>query len=155
MQPPIGVRYFALRVLAMTVLVSGSGAAGAQNAAAPGTYQDLVALFKDWRAFEQPAMRDGAPDYTTETLARKLRELKTYQARLDAIKPGGLSVAQQVDYELVRAEMNGFDFNVRVLKSWARDPAFYKSIWTEQSDTPAHEGPTHHGIVEEIGRAHV
>ena len=56
--------------------------------------------------------------------------------------------AQQVDYALVRAEMNGFDFNVRVLKSWARDPAFYKSIWTEQSDTPAHEGPTHHGAVE-------
>lgn len=148
MQFQFRVRSPVLRVLAMTVLVSASGAASAQNAAAPGTYQDLVALFKDWRAFEQPALRDGAPDYTAETLARKLQELKTYEARLDAIKPGGWPIAQQVDYELVRAEMNGFDFNVRVLKSWARDPAFYKSIWTEQSDTPAHEGPTHHGVVE-------
>ena len=44
--------------------------------------------------------------------------------------------------------MNGLDFYLRVLKPWARDPAFYKSLWTEQSDTPAHEGPTHHAAIE-------
>ncbi len=44
--------------------------------------------------------------------------------------------------------MNGFDFNHRILKPWQRDPAFYKSIWMERSDVPAHEGPTHHGIPE-------
>ena len=44
--------------------------------------------------------------------------------------------------------MNGLDFDLRVLRPWARDPAFYKSVWTEQSDTPAHEGPTHHAVVE-------
>ena len=44
--------------------------------------------------------------------------------------------------------MNGLDFDLRVLRPWARDPAFYKSIWTGQSDTPAHEGPTHHAVVE-------
>jgi hypothetical protein len=37
---------------------------------------------------------------------------------------------------------------LRVLRPWARDPAFYKSIWTGQSDTPEHEGPTHHAAVE-------
>jgi uncharacterized protein (DUF885 family) len=44
--------------------------------------------------------------------------------------------------------MNGLDFNHRVLRPWARDPAFYLSVWTEQSDTPAHEGPTHHAVIE-------
>ena len=44
--------------------------------------------------------------------------------------------------------MNGLDFNIRVLRPWARDPAFYASVWTYQSDTPAHEGPTHHALVE-------
>ena len=44
--------------------------------------------------------------------------------------------------------MHGLDFNIRILQPWARDPAFYKSIWTGQSDTPAHEGPTHHAVVE-------
>ena len=58
------------------------------------------------------------------------------------------SIAEQVDYRIVWAEMNGFDFNDRILKPWERDPAFYKSIWTERSDVPAHEGPTHHGILE-------
>ena len=49
---------------------------------------------------------------------------------------------------VVWAEMNGFDFNYRVLKPWERDPAFYKTIWTYKSDVPAHEGPTHHGTLE-------
>ena len=45
---------------------------------------------------------------------------------------------------LVWAEMNGYDFNDRIL-SWERDPAYYKCLWTYKSDVPAHEGPTNHG----------
>jgi hypothetical protein len=120
------------------------------NAAAPpqGRYEDLLVLFTDWRAFERPPLRAGAPDYTAATLARKHTQLKDYQTRWRAIKTAGWPVAQQVDYQLLRAEMNGLDFDIRVLQPWARDPAFYKSIWTEQSDTPSHEGPTHHAVVE-------
>jgi hypothetical protein len=44
--------------------------------------------------------------------------------------------------------MNGFDFYNRVLQPWARDPAFYTSIWADRSDVPAHEGPTHHRTTE-------
>ena len=44
--------------------------------------------------------------------------------------------------------MNGYVFNAKILKPWQRDPAFYKSIWTSKSDVPAHEGPTHHFVVE-------
>ena len=44
--------------------------------------------------------------------------------------------------------MHGLNSHIRVLQPWARDPAFYKSLWTERSDTPAHEGPTHHAVVE-------
>ena len=102
----------------------------------------------DWRAFEQPPLRDGAPDYTAETFARRHKELRAYRDRLAAIKPDRWPVAQQVDYHVLRAEMNGFDFYVRVLKPWERDPAFYLSIWMEQSDTPAHEGPTNHAAIE-------
>jgi hypothetical protein len=57
-------------------------------------------------------------------------------------------VEQQVDWHLVRAEINGFDFNHRVLKPWVRDPAFYQSVWISRSDVPAHEGPTHHAVLE-------
>ena len=112
------------------------------------SYDDLVSLFHDWRAFEQPPLLNGAPDYTAETTARRHGELSQYQDRLYAMEIADWPIEQQIDWHLVRAEMNGMDFNVRVLKSWARDPAFYQSVWTYQSDTPAHEGPTHHALVE-------
>ena len=117
-------------------------------ASAAGTYDDLVGLFHEWQAFERPALRDGAPDYTAPTLARKHAELRAYQSRLAALDPAAWPKEQRIDYELVRAQMNGLDFDLRVLQPWARDPAYYQSVWTEMSDTPEHEGPAHHGLVE-------
>ena len=134
------------RVLLCGVVLSV--AAAARGSEPNGGYQALLELFAEWRAFEQPALRHGAPDYTAAAMAAKHAELKAYQARLAAIDAGGWPIEQQVDHHLVRAEMNGLDFNIRVLRPWARDPAFYASVWTYQSDTPAHEGPTHHALVE-------
>ena len=117
-------------------------------AGAAGTYDELVGLFHEWQAFERPALRDGAPDYTAPTLARKHAELRVYQSRLAALDPAAWPKERRIDYELVRAQMNGLDFDLRVLQPWARDPAYYQSVWTEMSDTPEHEGPAHHGLVE-------
>jgi hypothetical protein len=119
----------------------------AEAPAAPG-YDGLVKLFEDWRAFEHPPMKDGAPDYTTATFALRQQALKAYRNHLEAIDTNAWPVEQRVDQALVRAEMNGFDFYARVLQPWARDPAFYLSVWPEQSDTPAHEGTVHHDVVE-------
>jgi len=120
----------------------------ARQEAATHTYEDLLVLFEDWRKFEKPPLLEGAPDYTAATTTRRHEELKSYHARLMSFEIEGWPVEQQVDWHLVRAEMNGMDFNIRVLQPWVRDPAFYTSVWTEQSDTPAHEGPTHHALVE-------
>lgn len=111
-------------------------------------YEDLLTLFDEWRAFEAPPTRNGAPDYTAPRMARAHAEWVSFRDRLQAIDPSGWPVAEQVDWHLVRAELNGFDFNCRVLQPWARDPAFYQQVWTYQSDTPAHEGPTNHALVE-------
>jgi hypothetical protein len=137
-----------LGIAALACAPAGPGPSAPARGAAGGTYDDLVALFRDWRAFEQPPMLDGAPDYTAATFARRRGELKAFQARLAAIDAAAWPIARQIDHEIVRAEMNGFDFNARVLRPWERDPAFYTTVWTDQSDTPAHEGPTHHGLVE-------
>ncbi|GAB5519861.1 MAG: hypothetical protein RhofKO_21120 [Rhodothermales bacterium] len=118
------------------------------QAQAPTAYADLLDLFDEWRAFEQPPLLDGAPDYTAETFAARYEDLKPLRARLDGMDTTGWPVPQQVDWHIVRAEMNGFDFNHRVLKPWVRDPAFYQSIWMARSDVPAHEGPTHHAVTE-------
>ena len=132
-----------LRNVTFTLLLLGISA----PACADG-YQDLLSLFDDWRRFESPPMLDGAPDYTAETFAARMEEFKGLRTRLGAIDPDGWPVPQQVDWQLVNAEMNGFDFNYRVLQPWARDPAYYETVWTYRSDVPGHEGPTHHAVLE-------
>ncbi|RNC92075.1 MAG: hypothetical protein ED555_02915 [Allomuricauda sp.] len=112
------------------------------------SYDDLVALFHNWRDFEKPPMRDGAPDYTKATFEKRWPEFKALQQQLVQIDTASWPVAQQVDWMIVWAEMNGYDFNHNTLKPWVRDPAFYKSVWTYKSDVPAHEGPTHHATTE-------
>ena len=114
----------------------------------PSSYQALVDLFEDWREFERPPMLDGAPDYTAARFDAANEELADYRERLNAIDIGNWPIEQKVDWHIVRAETNGFDFNHRVLKPWVRDPAFYQSIWIYRSDVPAHEGPTHHAVLE-------
>ncbi len=135
-------------LLALAASVAIAAPARPADSASPAGYDALVQLFQEWRAFERPPLRDGAPDYTAATTSRRLQELAAWRSRLDAIDSSAWPVEARVDHALVRAEMNGFDFNARVLQPWARDPAYYMSIWNEQSDTPAHEGSEHHGIVE-------
>ncbi|UCE70300.1 MAG: hypothetical protein JSW57_05270 [Flavobacteriaceae bacterium] len=112
------------------------------------TYDSLPTLFREWRQFEEPPQRDGAPDYTLATWEARWPEFKALQTRLQEMDTAGWSVADRVDWTIVWAEMNGYDFNGRVLQPWVRDPAFYKSLWMARSDVPAHEGPTHHRTTE-------
>ena len=111
-------------------------------------YDELLLLFSDWRKFESPSLLDGAPDYTPAQFAARQEDYLALRARLEAFDTVDWSIPQQVDWHIVRAEMNGYDFNRRVLQPWARDPAFYNTIWTYRSDVPGHEGPTHHALVE-------
>jgi len=112
------------------------------------SYEDLVQQFKDWRMVEEATFYNYAPDYRKETMDSKYKLVLGLKSKLERIDTSGWSVPQKVDWMIVWAEMNGFDFNYRVLRPWERDPAFYKSVWTSQSDVPAHEGPTHHGTLE-------
>ena len=111
-------------------------------------YDDLLTLFADWREFESPPLLEGAPDYTVSGFEARRGDFLGLRERLNAIEIKNWPLPQQVDWHLVRAEMNGYDFNERVLQPWARDPAFYNTIWLYRSDVPAHEGPTHHALVE-------
>jgi hypothetical protein len=111
-------------------------------------YEDLVALFKEWRTFEKPPLLNGAPDYTAKTFEQRWPQFIELQQSLNKIDTTNWSVENKVDWMIVWAEMNGYDFNHRILKPWTRDPAFYKTVWTYRSDVPAHEGPTHHATTE-------
>ncbi len=111
-------------------------------------YSNLEALFKTWRTFENPPLLNGAPDYTAATFKKRWPEFLELRKQLKAIDTVGWPVKHQVDWMVVWAEMNGYEFNNNILKPWQRDPAFYKVVWSYKSDVPAHEGPTNHGTLE-------
>jgi len=109
-----------------------------QTPPVPAGYDALVALYREFRAFVPPAMVDGVPDYSPAAVAQQYEGLQRFQARLAAIDDNGWLIAQRVDYMLVRAEMNGMEFQYRVVQPWRRDPAFY-------STTNLGFGPKMHG----------
>jgi hypothetical protein len=111
-------------------------------------HQELLSLFKQWRSFEIPPKYKEAPDYREQTFNSRYQEFQKLKQQLHGFNIESWSIPNKVDWHILLAEMNGYDFNHRILKPWARDPAFYKSIWMAQSDVPAHEGPTHHGAIE-------
>ena len=110
--------------------------------------QDLEELYNDWRQFEIPPLKNGAPDYSNETFKNRMPEFRKLRDRLIKIDKSDLETKSKIDWSIIWAEMNGFEFNFRVLKPWERDPAYYKSVWMYRSDVPAHEGPTHHSVIE-------
>jgi len=120
----------------------------ALSVAARADHAELLQLFHDWRAFESPPLQNGAPNYTVDSFEMRQGDYLQLRERLEAFGISSWTIPEQVDWHIVRAEMNGYDFNRRILQPWARDPAFYNTIWMARSDVPAHEGPTHHAVVE-------
>ncbi|MGQ0764957.1 MAG: DUF885 family protein [Gemmatimonadota bacterium] len=133
--------------LLLAVALAGPITSGAQAAPASRTRQQLLSLFTEWRTFEEPPRRNGIPDYTPATNNRRLLALRALQQKLRAIDTTGWRIPEQVDWHLVRAEMNGMQYHLTVLRPFARDPAYYASIRTAQSDTPAEEGAVIHGAI--------
>jgi len=144
----LSARLTAAIFLAAATLGAGCDGGNAPVAAPSTRYEDLVALFEEWREFQQPVLVDGVPDYTSAAMDAQLRALDGYRRRLAAIDPARWPIAQQVDYQVVRAEMNGLEFDHRVLRPWANNPAFYVTVFPSESDQPAREGPFARGAVE-------
>jgi len=134
------------RIIAVAILIAASTAPLTPSQGAG--HADLVALFTEWRGFQTPKLVDGVPDYTAPAMASQQRELAGYQRRLAGIDAKGWTAGQQVDWHIVRAEMNGLDFDHRVLRPWANNPAFYVTVFPQQSDQPAREGHYAYGGVE-------
>jgi hypothetical protein len=131
-----------LCVLILIILIScGSGTNENEATSISTDYQDLVKLFQEFRDYQEPIIRDGIPDYTEEAMAEQYARLPEFRQKFDLLDPTAWSIPQKVDLEILRAEMNGLDFDHRVLHPWKRDPAFYAVITTSEPDVPAREAP--------------
>jgi hypothetical protein len=118
------------------------------NAKSVTEFSQLETLFEQWRAFEVAPLHELAPDYRKQTFEQRHNQWAQFKAQLLAFDKSEWTVAQQVDWFVMLAELNGYEFNEKILKPWQRDPAFYKQVWTYKSDVPAHEGPTPHYLTE-------
>jgi len=145
----VNMRLQLCHAMAIAALFLGAMSGGSVQAASePDGYPELVKLFQQWREFEHPVMKNNIPDYSASAMAAKAAALPRWRKRLDAIDPKSWPIEQQNDYKLVKAEMNGLDFNLRVLRPWARDPAFYVNIFPSRSDIPWREGPVPYPEIE-------
>jgi hypothetical protein len=112
-----------------------------QSAGKSTRYEDLLALWRQFRDFQKPNVAEGVPDYTATAMSTQKLQAGEFLKRLAGIDPSGWPVDRQVDYHIVRAELNGFDFDHRVLRPWSKDPCFYAVLETSEPDVPAREGP--------------
>ena len=116
-------------LVGMVLLAGWDRDAQAQHASA-----ELTTLAEEFRHFRSPvfasrksrAVRSavGIPNYAEVVQEQKAR-LPHFQARLQAIDPQGWSVHDQIDYLLLRAEMDDVDWQHQVLRETITNPYFY------------------------------
>jgi hypothetical protein len=146
-------RFIRFIALALPIAVPALAAPAATQMAAPTTampsnFGALTTLFAEWRAFVMSPTANAATDYTPAATAGKAAKLASFQSRLNAIDTTGWSESALIDRKLVQAELNGLDFELRVLQPWVRDPTFYANVIPDMSDVPAHEGPYAHPNID-------
>ncbi len=130
----------------IAILTAAGGALFSQAAA--DDYDALVSLFSKWRDFQPPAVSSCVPDYSQESMAKKATALVQWQKQLAKIDTNGWTERQRNDMKYVVAEMNAMDFDLRVLRPFARDPSFYANVFADESDVPAHEGPSAYPAID-------
>lgn len=141
-KPIFSVKEYGMKFIVIVLLCCSFGVKSSAD------FSQLETLFIQWRAFELAPLHELAPDYRQKTFENRHAKWAKFKEKLLAFDKSTWTVAQQIDWFVMLAELNGYEFNEKVLKPWQRDPAFYKQVWTYKSDVPAHEGPTPHYITE-------
>jgi len=133
------LRIWTINMACLAGAATAPAAAASDPAPPPAA---LVRLFDDWRAAAAPPRLAGVADFGPDALARQRATLDRLKRRLAAFDRAGWRPAAVADAALIEAEMNGLDFDLRVRRPWARDPSYYATVFGEESDVPAHEGPS-------------
>lgn len=120
-----GLRWPAVAVTAMALLIPLSSV---RTGSAPAAVQtELIDIFERVRALRQPELIAGIPDYTPAATTRQKRSLAELRARFDTLDPRAWPVGDQVDYLLVRSELDLLDYGLHVYRATSRSPQFYLS----------------------------
>lgn len=119
--------------LTFLFLVAWASVANAQ-AARSGTYDELLAVHEELQAYMVPAftpsvvLDSGArvgEIYADPLMADKRAGLTRFEERLAGMAVDSWPRDQQADFLAVKSLLNGYRFNLEVLRPWKRDPGFY------------------------------
>ena len=97
-------------------------------------YDELVELHEELRAYMVPGFTAGVvlesgarigEVYGDSLMTEKLAGLTRFEQELAAMPVENWSRSQQVDFLAVKSILNGYRFNLEVLRPWKRDPGFY------------------------------
>ena len=113
-------------ILIVAMLVS---AGPVQVAAASGdaSREDLTDIFLAVRDLREPRLIDGIPDYSAAAIETQKARLAELRSRFDALEPAAWPVADQIDYLIVRSELDMLDYGLRVYRATSRSPNIYLS----------------------------
>jgi len=122
----------------LSLMFLGAGGALAQAPDAghydDGAYDRLVELHDELRAFMLPGFASGVvlesgarigDVYADGLMAEKLAGLERFETQLAAMPVETWPRSKQVDFLAVKSILNGYRFNLEVLRPWKRDPGFY------------------------------
>jgi hypothetical protein len=98
-------------------------------------------MYQEFQKFRRPEIIEGVPDYNPAAIQAKEKGLESFRQRLSSISHQDWTVAEKIDYLLVRAKFNELDFQLRVTRPWARDPGTYVDMVSRIpfADTPLSE----------------
>lgn len=90
-----------------------------------GTHDQLVALFKDFSAWNARGSSPITGDFRPAATIKRVAELADMQQRLQDMAVARWDRPAKVDWLTVRSQMDGAEFSLKVAKPWSRDPNFY------------------------------
>lgn len=125
----------AVALLLAPVTVAQAAPQAAGPPAGKGSYEQLVTLFDQFRAFKGQAplvgeLNDQAvevslDDYSAASIARRRQRMAQFLASAADMNVASWPRDRQIDWLAVRSELAEHDFMLAVSKPWERDPGFY------------------------------
>jgi hypothetical protein len=114
-----------IRSLCLALLTAAPGLVAQTRSTA--SFAELLTLHEELTAFRR-SVAAGEAGFAPATIAGQRRVIARFERRLAAIDTTGWSVPDQVDYGLVRVQVNDQAFTHRVLVPWERDPGHYVDL---------------------------
>ena len=111
--------------LVFFMLVLGESNAFAQDVSQ--SRDELTEIVNSVRRLGQPQLINGIPDYTAPAVQRQRKGLNQLRSQFDSIDPSSWQLEDQVDYLIVRSELDMLDYGLNVYRATSRSPNFYLS----------------------------